>query len=478
MKDKQRFNLTDGTLSLKEKVGYGFGDAASSMFWKMFSMYLVFFYTDIFGISAAAVGTMFLFTRIWDAANDGIMGVIADRTTTRWGKFRPYLLWMAIPFAVIGVITFTTPDLGIQGKLIYAYITYTIMMMVYTAINVPYASLIGVMTPNSHERTSLASYRMVFAFIGSIIVLGSAEPLVDYLSQISDGPQSSAKAWQYSMIIYGIIAVVLFYLTFAWTKERVKPIKEEKTPLKRDLKDLMGNKPWFILLGAGIATLIFNSLRDGSTIYYFKYFISNQKAIQLSSLNIAINYSTLYLVLGQMANILGVILARPVSDRLGKKYTFFIAMILASVLSIIFFWLTSGQLVLIFVLQFLISTCAGIIFPLLWSMFADIADYSEWKTGRRATGLIFSSSSMSQKMGWTLGGALTGWMLAMYGFQANVIQTEESLTGIRLMMSIFPALGALISGILIYFYTLNDQFIHKINQELSIRRLNSNDNKG
>lgn len=459
------------SLKIKEKIGYGFGDFASSMFWKLFSVYLLFYYTDVFGIAAATVGTMFLITRIWDTALDPLIGIISDRTDTKWGKFRPYILWMAIPFGIIGVLTFTAPELSTTGKLIYAYVTYTLMMMVYSAINVPYASLMGVMTPNIKERTTLSTFRFIFAFAGSILVLAAAEPLVSIFSRTSSGSPDVQKGWQLAMMVFAVIAVVLFYLTFAWTRERVKPPREQKTSLKADLGDLAKNKPWFVLLGAGVSTLIFNSLRDGSAIYYFKYYFSDQQAFQLSVFDVAINYSTLYLVLGQAANIVGVVLAKPVSDRIGKKNTFLYAMIIACILSCIFYTFDENDLVLIFSFQFLISICAGSIFPLLWSMYADIADYSEWQTGRRATGLIFSSSSMSQKLGWTLGGALTGWLLALWGFEANTVQTTEAQTGIRMMLSFVPAIGALLSAMFIIFYKLSDSFMMQVSNELVERRV-------
>lgn len=460
----------DQRLKIKEKIAYGFGDFASSMFWKMFSMYLLFFYTDVFGISAAVVGTMFLITRIWDTALDPIIGVVSDRTDTKWGKFRPYILWMAIPFGVIGILTFTTPDLSVTGKVVYAYCTYTLMMIIYSAINVPYASLMGVMTPNLKDRTALSTFRFIFAFAGSILVLATAEPLVALLGRVSEGVTDLQRGWQLTISIYAIIAAVFFYFTFRWTGERVKPPKEQKASLKADLKNLGENKPWFILLGAGVSTLIFNSLRDGSAIYYFKYFFSSQEAFNLPLFDVVINYSTLYLVLGQAANIVGVVLAKPVSDRIGKKNTFQYAMVIAAVLSCVFFTFQENDIVLIFTFQFLISICAGCIFPLLWSMYADIADYSEWKTGRRATGLIFSSSSMSQKLGWTLGGALTGWLLAYYGFEANQVQSGEAQTGIRMMLSFIPAVGAVLSAIFIFFYKLSDSFMLKISDELAERR--------
>lgn len=460
----------DVKLKTREKVAYGFGDFASSMFWKLFSVYLLYYYTDVFGIAAAAVGTMFLITRIWDTALDPIIGVIADRTNSKWGKFRPYLLWVAVPFGIIGVLTFTAPELSASGKLIYAYVTYTLMMMIYSAINVPYASLMGVMTPNIKDRTTLSTFRFIFAFAGSILVLAAAEPLVDIFGRTAGGETNLQKGWQFTIIVFAVIASVLFYLTFLWTRERVQPPKEQKTSLKTDLADLAKNKPWFVLLGAGVFTLIFNSLRDGSAIYYFKYYFQNQEAFQLPLFNVAINYSTLYLVLGQAANIVGVVLAKPVSDRIGKKNTFLYAMLAAGVLSCIFYTFGERDIYLIFSFQFLISVCAGSIFPLLWSMYADIADYSEWQTGRRATGLIFSSSSMSQKLGWTLGGAVTGWMLALWGFEANTVQNAETITGIRMMLSFIPAAGALLSAAFIIFYKLSDSFMMKVSEDLTQRR--------
>lgn len=455
---------------LKEKIAYGFGDFASSMFWKIFSVYLLFYYTDIFGIPAAVVGTMFLITRIWDTALDPLIGIITDRTETRWGKFRPFLLWFAVPFGFMGVLTFTAPELGTAGKLVYAYVTYTLMMMVYSAINVPYASLMGVMTLNIRDRSALSTFRFIFAFAGSILVLATAEPLVDFFNR-SFGAAGIKKSWQFTMMIYAVIAIILFYLTFLWTRERVSPPKEQKTSLKSDLKDLAVNRPWFILLGAGILTLVFNSLRDGSAVFYFKYYFKSQEAFKLPLTDIIINYSSLYLVSGQAANIIGVIASKPVSDRIGKKNTFLGAMVIACILSCIFYVFNENNVTLIFLFQFLISICAGSIFPLLWSMYADIADYSEWKTGRRATGLIFSSSSMSQKLGWTLGGALTGWVLALYGFKANMAQSVEAQTGIRMMMSFIPAIAALLSAAFIFFYKLNDSLMIGITEALSEKRL-------
>lgn len=456
-------------VKLKEKIGYGLGDAASSMFWKIFTFYLAIFYTDVFGIPAAAAGTMFLVTRIWDTANDPIMGIIADRTKSKWGKFRPYLLWVSLPFALIGVLLFTTPELSIKGKIVYAYISYTLMMMAYTAINVPYASLLGVMTSDSNERTAFASYRMIFAFAGSLLVVLIFQPLLDAFKELGIHVETS---YQLTMIVIGIIAVGFFLMTFSWTRERITPPKEQKNSLKDDFKNLLSNVPWFVLLGAGVMTLIFNSVRDGVALYYFKYFISEtidtERSVSFSITTIA--FSTFYLLLGQATNMLGVIMAKPVSELLGKRKTFIYAMFGAALLSIAFFYLNREQTLLIFTLQALISFCAGIIFPLLWSMYADAADYSEWKTGRRATGLVFSASSMSQKLGWTLGGSITLWLLSIYGFEANVVQSPETILGIKYMMSYIPAFGALLSGFIMIFYRLTDNRVEEIMAELEQRR--------
>jgi GPH family glycoside/pentoside/hexuronide:cation symporter len=454
-------------IRLKEKIAYGFGDAASSMFWKLFSAYLLFFYTNVFGIAAGAAGTMFLVSRIWDAAFDPFVGILGDRTESRWGKFRPYLLWIAIPFGIIGVLTFTTPSFDSSGKLIYAYVTYSLMMMIYSLINVPYAALMGVMTADGKERTSLATFRFIFAFGGSLVVLAAAEPLANAFSKMG-GDVNPQRGWQMMAAVFAIIAAILFFFTFLWTRERIKPVVE-KTSLKDDLADLGKNFPWFILLGAGVATIFFNTIRDGVAIYYFKYCLLGDHAFTIGKL--AFTWTGLYFVLGQGANIVGVVLAKTVSDRIGKKNTFFVAMLLAAVFSFGFYWLNQSQVVVVFVLQFLVSINAGIIFPLLWPMYADAADFSEWKRGRRSTGLVFSASSMSQKFGWTIGGSLAAWLLAYYAFDAKLdLQTNTTQNGIRMMMSFYPALGALASAAFIFIYPLKEPFMHKIEAELAARR--------
>lgn len=453
-------------IKLQEKIGYGLGDMASSMFWKLFGSYLMIFYTDVFGMPAAVVGTMFLVTRIWDSAFDPIVGVIADRTQSRWGKFRPYLLYLAIPFALIGILTFMTPDLSDTGKIVYAYITYSLMMMVYSAINVPYASLLGVISPESKDRNTLSTYRMTFAYIGSFIALLLFMPMVNFFSK----DHSEQYGWMMSVVVIAVLCALLFYGCFAWTKERVKPIREQQNSLKTDLSDLLHNRPWWILLGTGIAALVFNSIRDGATVYYFKYYIVEEEHASISLFGISFVLSGLYLAVGQAANILGVILAAPLSNSIGKKKTYMGAMLIATVLSVIFYWLDKEELVLIFTFQVLISICAGSIFPLLWSMYADCADYSELQTGHRATGLIFSSSSMSQKFGWAIGSAATGWLLAFFGFEANTIQSAETIHGIKMFLSWLPAVGTVLSILFISLYPLSEERMCEITNQLNAKR--------
>jgi len=457
-----------GKLALREKVGYALGDTASNLFFQTFMLFLLYFYTDVVGLSAAAVGTLFLVTRIWDAVNDPIMGTIADRTNTRWGKFRPYLLWAAVPFGVFGILMFTTPDFDASGKLIYAYITYNLMMMTYTAINVPYSALMAVITPSSLERTELSSYRFVAAFVGGLIVQGAALSMVRYF-----GGGNEALGWQWTMACFSGLAVVLFFATFFATKERVSPPKGQKGDLFRDLKDLFTNKAWILIGGATVFQLIFIVMRNSSVLYYFKYYVKDQ---QLNLFGNVINlsfesFSSSFLVVGMITTILGAILSKWFAKKLDKRNTYAGFLILAAITNALFYIVQPHNVLLIYVLNILFSFSVGPVSVLQWAMYTDAADYGEWKQGRRATGLLMAASLFALKLGLTLGGAIVGWVLAYYGFLANQEQTVETLGGIIRLMSLYPAVFGLIGGGIMIFYPLTNKMMSKIEEELAARRL-------
>lgn len=459
-----------------EKIGYGFGDMSSSMFWKIFTYYLPFFYSNIFGLSLEHAALLLLVTKLWDAVSDPIMGLVADRTRSRWGCYRPYLLWVAVPFAVAGVLTFTTPDWGEGAKLAWAYATYLLMMTVYTAINVPYGAMLGVVTDDSTERTVFSSYRMFFAYGGSFLALAVFEPLCDFFT---DDPAAAVAAgsvaaqaggWQKAMIVVGALCALLFLLCFRWTRERIVPARDDKKSVLRDIKALAGNGPWWLLLGVAIAALLFNSIRGGAAAYFFKDFVG---ANNLLGGDLLLTCGA-FLAIGEIANMAGVVLAVPVSRRIGKRATYMAAMAVAGILSGAFYFVpaSSAGAWTMLVLQIVISAAAGITFPLLWSMFADVSDYSELKHGHGSTGLIFSSSSMAQKFGGAFGSALILWLLAAYGYDtsAEAAQSGEAITGLRMLMSWIPAAGCGAAILFVALYPLGENRIREIAERLALRR--------
>ena len=474
-------------LSMMEKMAYGFGDGASNLFWKTFTMFLVFFYTDVFGLAAAAVGTMMLVTRVWDTCFDPFLGALADRTETRWGKFRPYLLWMALPFGFFGVLMFITPNLTPGGKLLYAYLTYTLMMLVYSAINVPYGALMAMISPDSQERTSVSSYRFRFAFGGSFLVVLTMNPLVKFFGH-GNGILEAQHGFPRAMGMWAVLAVLLFLACFAGTKERIKPLKSQQTTLGKDLKDLFHNTPWFIVVAAGLFTQIMTSLRDGTILYYFKYYVGSYAASSArgcaahgAGLTFWVSWllcyvrrydlTSIFMATGMVCSLAGVVLIPAVTKVLGRKRTYLLLLMAAVVLNSMSFWVRPSQLKLMFLWHILINVFTGPTMVIIWAMFADTVDYSEWKTGRRATGLVFSAASMSQKLGWALAGALNGWVLWLFGYKANVLQTTWTLTGIRMMMSFIPATAALVSLSIVFFYPLTEKTIKTMGADLGAKRV-------
>lgn len=469
---------------LSEKIGYGFGDMSSSMFWKIFSYYLPFFYSNIFGLSLAHAGTLVLVTKLYDAVSDPVMGLIADRTNTRWGKYRPYLLWIAIPFAVAGVLAFFTPQTdNYTFKHVYAYVTYILMMTVYTAINVPYGAMLGVMTDDSREKSVFSSFRMFFAFIGSFIAMGSFEPLLKLRQSILGTlpaewtlADSTPADWTIAVSVIGIVCAVLFILSFVMTRERVteaemakESVKENsdetaKTSVAEDLKALVANGPWWMLLGGGIAILLFNCVRGGAAAYYFADVLGTNAIFTLA----------LFLTVGEISQLVGVVVTVPVSEKIGKKATFLLVLVAVTVLSIIVAFLpeTPAGMWALLVSQILICIAIGINSPLLWSMFADVADYSELKNGRASTGLIFSSSSMAQKFGAAFGSAIVLWVLMAFGYDnaKGAVQTPEALATIKALISWIPAIGSAAGIAIMLGYPLTDKKMSEIHQELSKKR--------
>ena len=443
-------------LTLSEKVGYGFGDLASNLFWQMFAIYIAKFYTDVFLMGAATMGTMLLVTRIGDAVVDPMIGTLADRTQTRWGHFRPYLVWMAVPMALSAILTFTTPHLSGTAKLVYAYATLTLMMVAYSAINIPYSALLGVLTPNSVDRTSASSYRFVMALLPVFIIVNTAIPLV----QAFGGSDTSPRGWRLAMTVYAAAAVVLFLITFALTKERVHPPKAQQSSLSADLRDLWRNTPWVVLCVVGICALTYANIRGTVIIYYFDYVVPNGK-----------EYFSPVMTTGALAFIAGVMLTAPLSKRFGKRNFYMVSMTLAAVLTAGFYFIPPANIPLVWGAHALISLCAAPTAPLLWAMYADTADYSEWKWGRRATGLVFSAASFAQKLGWAIGGAGTGWLLAYFDYVPNRAQSAHTVNGIMLMMSMIPAAGALLAVAALWLYRLDEATVQQMSTELAGRRL-------
>jgi len=445
--------MQESKLSFKEKIGYSLGDTASHFVWDMVGFWILIFYTDTFGISAAAAGTIMLIARFWDMASDPIMGIIADRTKTRWGKFRPYILWMALPYSVLAVLTFTTPDFGNSGKVIYAGATYLLLMSVFTAINLPYSSLGAVMTSDSYERAGLNSYRFIFAFIGQLIVSGTALSLAIYF-----GKGDSAKGYQYTLILFSIISFILFMITFNTTRERVQPPKKQKKSLKEDVKNLFKNRPWVILFFVGIVSFIMFAMQNLSIAYYFKYYIGREENVQLFN------------VIGTIALIVAIPVSKPLAKRFGKRNVFLASSLLSGFFFILLYLPGIKDIYLIYSLNILAKMAYAPAVPLLWTMLADTADYSEWKYGRRATGLTFSAATFAQKAGWGVGGALAGWLLAAFRFVPNVEQTVTAITGIKLMISVFPGILYMSCAILLYFYSIDQKTCDIIKNDLDARR--------
>lgn len=446
-------------LRFTEKLGYGLGDTASNFFFQVFNIFLLYYYTDIFGIDPALVGVMFIVTKVVDAISDPVMGLVADRTNTRWGKFRPYLLWGAIPYGVLGYAMFAGPELSDPGKLIYAYVTYTLMMLAYTVINIPYSALMGVMSSSSLERTSISSFRFVCAFSAAWLVGTFVTPLKTIL-----GGGDDALGFRLTMMIFAVVSIALFWVTFATTRERVKPM-QEKSSLKLDFKAMLGNGPWITLFFAAIFTLMNVAVRNGAIMYYFKYYVGDDG----TPIFLIFDKTAVFMSLGLFAMVAGIACTKALAIRFDKRKLLMVLLLLNAVAMAVFFVIPPEQYGLMVFVNAVGTFIVGPTPALVWAMYADTADYGEWKSGRRTTGLVFSALQFAQKLGLAVGAGLSGFILSLFGFIANQAQSELSLTGIRLMFSIFPAALAVASVVAIYFYSLTDVKVKEIERDLKER---------
>lgn len=526
-------------LRMTEKIGFGLGDAGFNFYWIIIGSYLLYFYTDIFGISAVAAAWMFAVTRIIDAFTDPLMGALADRTQTRFGKFRPYLVLGALPLMGSAILTLTTPDFSENGKLLWVYLTYSAMMLCYTIVNIPYNSLAGVLTADGKERSSIFSIRFFFAYVTGIIVGAATPDLAAYFGQGND-----AKGWQLTMVLYSAVATVLFLVTFLTTKERVVPPKMQKTNPITDIKDLLRNRPWLVLFALAMIIMIVIVLRGSSAAYYFKYFVERPDLMGS------------YIGLQMAAYAVGALSTSYLARRFDKAKLLRVLMLLVGVFSLLFifvpkpgsngvvtingkepvtltaqqllgsehqvgdhyqwishekiFWIIKERLplagseasltlenshgkvisviktsanqdvqdsadlpieiIIMFTLNILISLALGPKSPLTWSMYADTADYNEWKTGRRATAMTFSAATFSQKLGGALGAATVGWILAAMGYAANQAQTGASQWGIVLLQTAVPAVFAFIAVFALRFYYLTNDKLEQIQSDLNARQ--------
>ncbi|MFL2843098.1 MAG: glycoside-pentoside-hexuronide (GPH):cation symporter [Coraliomargaritaceae bacterium] len=451
-------------LSLKEKIGYGLGDTASNLYFKFFEVFLVYYYTDIFGLNPAVMGTMFLVANLWDAVNDPIMGAIADRTNTSKGKYRPYLLWFAIPYGITGWLIFANFDfLADPGnKVIYAYATFILFKMVYTAINVPYSAMMGVISPNAEDRQELGRFRFLGAFGGGFLIFLSVRPLVEFL-----GKGNESLGFQLTMGIFGVLSIICFYICYKTTQERIKPQENnDSVSLGEDMKFLVKNVPWLIMFVAGILTLTNVVLRGAVTIHYCEYYLgwNSDKVLWWMDM------TTLFLSSGTLAFIAGCYMTKWVLARFTKKHSLIVLTTLNALGIFAFFIVPAEAITTIFVLNLFCSFVAGPTPAIVWALYTDVADYGEWKFGRRATGLVFSAAQFAQKMGITIAGAASGYLLEGFGYIANQEQTPEALMGIRIIFCILPGSLALANGLLLILYPLSQEKTEQIHAELEVIR--------
>jgi GPH family glycoside/pentoside/hexuronide:cation symporter len=454
-------SVTQDGLKTREYVGYALGDTASNFFFQTFNIFLTYYYVDVWGIPATALLWMMPIVRLIGAFDDPIMGLIADRTQTRWGKFRPYLLWGAIPYGICGYLMFAGPNLGPKARLVYAYVTYALMWTSYTVINVPYSSLLGVISPSSRTRTVASSFRFVGAFAGALLISLFVRPLVKHL-----GGGNEMYGFRLTMAIFAVASVLMFWITFATTRERVTPPAGQKTNVWEELRELFRNWPWVMLLIASVFSTAFGALRSGSTLFYFKYVAGDDGR----SLFLGLDRSTLFLTTGALGLVLGTACLSSIARRIDKKYYAVALSVITGLCFASFFFVPRNAFGPQLALNALAQFCAGPTSALTWALYGDVADYGEWKFGRRSTGLVYSASLFAIKTGLVVGGLLLPLFLQQFGFVRNAAQTANALLGITLAFSLAPAFFALLKAGALIIYPLNQERVDEIERDLAARR--------
>src|SRR6188474_924807 len=442
-----------------EYIGYALGDTASNFFFQTFNIFLTYYYVDVWGIPATALLWLLPVVRAFGAFDDVIMGLIADRTNTRWGKFRPYLLFGAIPYGVCGYLMFAGPDFGPKGKIIYAFVTYALMLLSYTVINVPYSAMLGVISPSPRTRTVASTCRFIGAFGAAFLISLFVRPLVKHL-----GVGSETRGFQLTMAIFAVVSVILILITFATTKERVTPPPQQKTSVREELGELFKNWPWVVLLITSIFSNAFSALRSGSTIFYFKYVQGYDSTPVIWTLD----RTTLFLASGALGLVLGTMCLGPIARKVDKKYYAAGLSLVTGLCFLAFYFVPKGQFWTMVAVNLLAQFCAGPTSALTWALYGDVADYGEVKYGRRSTGLIYSASLFSIKTGILIGGFLVPLFLAQFGYVKGAeTQTAHALMGIAIAFSIGPALFALLKAVALMIYPLDQKRVDRIEQELA-----------
>jgi len=444
------FDTAVAKISMRERISYSLGDFGSNLIFATVMAYLMFFYTDIYGISASVVGTLFLFARIFDAVNDPIMGAIADRTRTRWGSYRPWLLWMTVPFVVVAVLTFTTPDFSEQGKIIYACITYILLIIVYTAINIPYGVLGAVMTQDTDERVKLGMSRMIGAMVGMLLTSALAFPLVKFF-----GKDNPAKGYQLTILLFALIGGLSFILCFKGTKERVAP-PEKRHTLKDEFSALKGNRPWLVLFLVSLFFLGHFTIANGTTIYYFNYVLERPAFVPL------------FLTVTTLALLVGIVISPLISKRVSsKKWMTIFGLGISVVFTFMKFYFTGTAYAFIFTSVSNIGI--GIVQGVIHSMYSDSIEYGAWKNGIHAPGIVYSSLSFAHKFAMGIAGAATGWLLTAFEYVPGIVQSAKAVSGINAIFTLVPAALSLVSMLIMFFYNLDRKKYYEILENLKSR---------